>query len=202
MRITFLGQAGLYIETRDASILCDPWFNPAYFASWFPFPSNEHIDPARIGSPTYLYVSHLHHDHYDPRYLAGIVLFNRHEFFEAHEVWEDLWMDTPSPDKSFYQGLIQAAVGLCHFANGNLRGAAKLFGSSRAYMERYGPLHLGMDAARFWHEMARCFAPVLAAADPDRQTIALDLGLVPLIALDPPPGEWPDPAEFLETEDD
>src|SRR5271165_2510542 len=54
---------------------------------------------------------------YDPRYLAGIVLFNRHDFFEAHEVWEDLWMDTALPEKRFYQGLIQAAVGLCHFAN-------------------------------------------------------------------------------------
>src|SRR5580658_503791 len=75
---------------------------------------------------------------YDPRYLAGIVLFNRQDFFEAHEVWEDLWMDTASPEKRFYQGLIQAAVGLCHFANGNLRGAAKLYASSRAYMERYG----------------------------------------------------------------
>jgi UDP-MurNAc hydroxylase len=70
MRITFLGQAGLYIETRGVSILCDPWFNPAYFASWFPFPSNDHINPVRIGSPTYLYISHLHHDHYDPRFLA------------------------------------------------------------------------------------------------------------------------------------
>ncbi len=70
MQITFLGQAGLFIETKGKSILCDPWFNPAYFASWFPFPSNEDIDPARIGNPTYLYVSHLHHDHFDPAFLA------------------------------------------------------------------------------------------------------------------------------------
>ncbi len=70
MQITFLGQAGLFIETHGKSILCDPWFNPAYFASWFPFPSNEKIDPQRIGHPTYLYVSHLHHDHYDPAFLA------------------------------------------------------------------------------------------------------------------------------------
>jgi hypothetical protein len=41
LRITFLGQAGLFIETKHGTILCDPWFNPAYFASWFPFPSNE-----------------------------------------------------------------------------------------------------------------------------------------------------------------
>ncbi|MGZ6272441.1 MAG: Rieske 2Fe-2S domain-containing protein [Candidatus Limnocylindrales bacterium] len=71
MRVTFLGQAGLYIEAAGASILCDPWFNPAYFASWFPFPRNDGIDPATIGRPTYLYVSHLHHDHFDPEWLAA-----------------------------------------------------------------------------------------------------------------------------------
>ena len=70
MKATFLGQAGIFIETKAGSILCDPWFNPAYFASWFPFPANDGIDPDRIGKPTYLYVSHLHHDHFDPRYLS------------------------------------------------------------------------------------------------------------------------------------
>jgi UDP-MurNAc hydroxylase len=67
--VTFLGQAGLYIETAAGSILCDPWFNPAFFGAWFPFPANDGIDPGRIGEPTYLYVSHLHHDHFDPRFL-------------------------------------------------------------------------------------------------------------------------------------
>jgi UDP-MurNAc hydroxylase len=69
MRVTFLGQAGLFIETAHGSILCDPWFNPAYFASWFPFPSNERIDPAALAHPDYLFVSHLHHDHFDPAWL-------------------------------------------------------------------------------------------------------------------------------------
>ncbi len=70
MRVTSLGHAGLYVETAAGSILCDPWFNPAYFASWFPFPANDGIDPATIGSPDYLYVSHLHRDHYDAAWLA------------------------------------------------------------------------------------------------------------------------------------
>jgi UDP-MurNAc hydroxylase len=69
MDVTFLGQAGLFIETRYGSILCDPWFNPAYFASWFPFPSNEQVDIAKISHPTYLYLSHLHYDHFDPQFL-------------------------------------------------------------------------------------------------------------------------------------
>jgi hypothetical protein len=135
---------------------------------------------------------------YDARYLAGILLFNRHDFFEAHEVWEDLWMDSTSPEKRFYQGLIQAAVGLCHYANGNLRGAAKLYASSRAYMEPHGSPHLGMDVSRFWQDMERCFAPVLAVAEPDRHRIELDPELIPQITLDPQPELWPDPVEFLE----
>jgi UDP-MurNAc hydroxylase len=69
LKITFLGHIGLFIETRHGSILCDPWFNPAYFASWFPFPSNEEVDRAKLANPTYLYVSHLHHDHFDPQFL-------------------------------------------------------------------------------------------------------------------------------------
>ncbi len=70
MKITFLGHAGLYLETRHGSVLCDPWFNPAYLCSWFPFPANDHIDPARIANPDFLYVSHQHHDHYDPQFLV------------------------------------------------------------------------------------------------------------------------------------
>jgi UDP-MurNAc hydroxylase len=70
VQITFLGQAGLFIETRAGSILCDPWFNPAFFGSWFPFPANDGLDMARLGATDFLYVSHLHHDHFDSRWLA------------------------------------------------------------------------------------------------------------------------------------
>ena len=70
MRVTFLGHAGMYVETEGGTVLCDPWFNPAYFGSWFPFPRNDGLDPARCSSPDYLYVSHLHHDHFDPGWLA------------------------------------------------------------------------------------------------------------------------------------
>nr|MBA3825216.1 MBL fold metallo-hydrolase [Ktedonobacterales bacterium] len=73
MQIQFVGHAGLFIETKFGSILTDPWFNPAYFASWFPFPSNEELDLERIGHPTYLYVSHIHHDHFDPEFLRAHV---------------------------------------------------------------------------------------------------------------------------------
>lgn len=69
MRITSIGHAGLLIETEQGRILCDPWFNPAYFASWFPYPDNSWIEPASLAHAEYLYISHLHHDHFDHRWL-------------------------------------------------------------------------------------------------------------------------------------
>jgi predicted metal-dependent hydrolase len=137
---------------------------------------------------------------YDPRYLAGIVLFNRGDFFEAHEVWESLWMETFSEEKRFIQALIQAAVGLLHFCNGNTRGAVKLYRSSRDYMGKYGSPYLGLDQQVFWADMERCFAPLLAATEPERKITPVEED-IPEIALDPPPDEWPDPGVFLEEEE-
>jgi UDP-MurNAc hydroxylase len=69
MQITCLGHAGLHIETRGGTILCDPWKNPAYFDSWFVFPDNGDLDWDRYGKADYLYVSHLHRDHFDRQNL-------------------------------------------------------------------------------------------------------------------------------------
>src|SRR4051812_11754829 len=61
------------IDTKAGSILCDPWVNPAYFASWFPFPDNSTLDWDQLGDCDYLYVSHLHKDHFDPENLRRYV---------------------------------------------------------------------------------------------------------------------------------
>jgi UDP-MurNAc hydroxylase len=61
------------IDTGAGSILCDPWVNPAYFASWFPFPDNSQLDWEALGQTDYLYVSHLHRDHFDAAHLRRFV---------------------------------------------------------------------------------------------------------------------------------
>lgn len=73
MRVTGLGHASALIETRFGRILTDPWVNPAYFGSWFPFPDNSGLDWQTIGQVDYLYVSHLHRDHFDPEHLRRYV---------------------------------------------------------------------------------------------------------------------------------
>ena len=61
----------------------------------------------------------------------GLILFNRGQFYEAHEVWEDLWRETDRGAlRTCYQGLIQAAVGLHHLGRGNTVGASSQLGKS------------------------------------------------------------------------
>jgi UDP-MurNAc hydroxylase len=69
---TSLGHAGILIECEAGSILCDPWFEPAFLGSWFVFPRNDQLDEQlldRIENADYLYVSHLHGDHHDAHWL-------------------------------------------------------------------------------------------------------------------------------------
>jgi uncharacterized protein len=136
---------------------------------------------------------------YDPRYLIGVLLFNQQDYFEAHEAWEDLWSESHGPERRFYQGMIQAAVGLCHFANGNVRGARKLYTTSLGYLDGLPPHLMGLDLEEFRREMEACFKPLLAA---DAETAKPELSgdYLPTLMLDPPPETWPDPTPFLESE--
>jgi uncharacterized protein len=68
---------------------------------------------------------------------AGINFFNEGQYFEAHEAWEDLWRPTRGPLRLFYQGLVQAAVGLHHLNHGNLNGARAQILKSLSKLELY-----------------------------------------------------------------
>ena len=75
----------------------------------------------------------------------GIILFNSGKFYEAHEIWEDLWRLTEGPLKICYQGLIQAAVGMHHLSNLNEAGAASQFQKSIRNLEAGGAAAIDLD---------------------------------------------------------
>ncbi|HEX3150864.1 MAG TPA: DUF309 domain-containing protein [Gemmataceae bacterium] len=127
---------------------------------------------------------------YDPRYLTGILHFNRGDYFEAHEVWEDLWHDTAGPDRRFYQGLIQAAVAVYHAGNGNAAGARRLFHSGGRYMSGYSECHLGLNATEFWAAIERALADLLP--EPVTPGAKLRSEHLPTITLKPEPATWPE----------
>jgi len=78
----------------------------------------------------------------------GCQHFDAAEFFEAHEVWEELWNEAHGARHAFLQGLIQVAVGLHHAGNGNYRGAHKLFARALTYLEKGQPESKPIDLER------------------------------------------------------
>jgi predicted metal-dependent hydrolase len=86
---------------------------------------------------------------------AGINFFNGGRYFEAHEAWEDLWRPTRGPLRLFYQGLVQAAVGMHHFSRGNMNGARAQLGKSLSKLEQYPARFCGIDNAKLIMDLHR-----------------------------------------------
>ncbi len=89
-------------------------------------------------------------------------------------------MQCDGEPRKFYQGLIQVAVCLHHFGNGNTRGARKLFHSSSRYLAKYHPWHLGIDLTRLQSDMQLCLAEVVASEE-STPAAKLDAALLPRI---------------------
>ena len=86
--------------------------------------------------------------------LQGIRLFNQGDFFEAHEVLEDVWRAAPEPDKKFLQGLIQVAVALHHHSKGNLVGARSLLERAARNLAFYPESYGGVNVAKLLCELS------------------------------------------------
>jgi predicted metal-dependent hydrolase len=48
------------------------------------------------------------------RFIQAIDKFNQKDFFECHEILEDIWFDTRDDSRDFYRGMLHIAVGLYH----------------------------------------------------------------------------------------
>lgn len=88
-------------------------------------------------------------------FKKGAEHFNSGDFFEAHEVWEDVWRALDSPkEKLFVQGLIQVSVALHHHSTGNLVGAESLLRRATRNLAGYPPHYGGIDLLLLSHSLA------------------------------------------------
>ena len=114
----------------------------------------------------------------------GAALFNQRLFWEAHEAWEEAWLELEDEPKLFVQGLIQVAAGYHKaFVQDQPRGCVKLLGSGLEKLEGRPAGFLGVDAAPFLPAIRASLAEAerwLAGEGPKP-----DPGLVPDLALLP-----------------
>jgi predicted metal-dependent hydrolase len=102
-------------------------------------------------------------------FQQGLEAFNSAQFFEAHEHWEEVWLETPAPDKTFLQGLIQVAAAFHHYTRENRRGTQTLLEAGLTKLEPFPSVHWGLEIAPL-RECVRQWLTALAigdAPDPD-----------------------------------
>ena len=77
-------------------------------------------------------------------FYKGIEAFNNRSFYDAHEYWEEIWLDCKVEDATFIQGLIQLSVSYFHYFNGNLKGARSMIRKCLTKFDQY-ELARGID---------------------------------------------------------
>jgi hypothetical protein len=75
----------------------------------------------------------------------GIALFNRREFYEAHEAWEAGWIDELSDARLLLQGLIQIAAGFYKLQCASPTGTVKLLELGLAKLRPFVGSSMGVD---------------------------------------------------------
>ncbi len=79
-------------------------------------------------------------------------------YFEVHELLEPYWRDAAGGTREALQGLIQAAVGYQHLANGNLAGARALLAEGAGRLR--GRVLAGRGLDGFAQALEECAARV------------------------------------------
>ncbi|HAC65469.1 MAG TPA: DUF309 domain-containing protein [Cyanothece sp. UBA12306] len=78
-------------------------------------------------------------------FWQAIEQFNHQQFYDCHDTLEALWMEAIEPDKQFYQGILQIAVGCYHLGNHNWHGAVMLLGEGIRRLSDYQPDYQEID---------------------------------------------------------
>jgi predicted metal-dependent hydrolase len=92
----------------------------------------------------------------EEKFERGLAHFNAREFFEAHEVWEEVWLTEGEPEKTFLQGIIQIAAAFHHYRRGNSDGAETLLAAGIVKLTRFPGDHCGLaihdlrEEAKLW----------------------------------------------------
>ncbi len=102
-----------------------------------------------------------------PKLKDAIRLFNRREYFDCHQVLEEVWHEAAAEDKVFYEALIRLATGLhLRFNRGGSQGAINLLTQALMRLEDFRPALHGIDVARLYQEIDTHVADLKADEKP------------------------------------
>lgn len=114
----------------------------------------------------------------------GVELFNRGEFWESHEAWEQIWLRHAEPSRVFIQALIQLAAAYHQLHRGIHHGVVKHLNNVSLKLGPFSGSFFGVDVDGVKEAVDRSQAEI------DRVGAAgireFDESLLCRIAFDPP----------------
>lgn len=91
----------------------------------------------------------------------GVRLFNDGSYFEAHDFFEDLWMEAEAKDRNFYQGMVHVSVGSYHLICGNYTGALSQYRKGVEKLEKYEGSIKSINLKLFLGEIKRLINKII-----------------------------------------
>ena len=109
-----------------------------------------------------------------PYYRAFFRCWNEQRYYEAHDVLEQLWLNTKSADADFFKGLIQAAGAFVHLQKHfeypshakhgrRLPPAVRLFQLAEKNLASFAPFHHTLDVAALCQLLSRYGEEIVAS---------------------------------------
>jgi predicted metal-dependent hydrolase len=93
-------------------------------------------------------------------FQRGIDLFNKQEFYDCHEVLEEVWTPLRGPRRLFLQALIHLAVGFYHYQQGNPAGTERQLQKGLKKLAAYLPGYEGIETAQLYRDAIDCLERV------------------------------------------
>jgi predicted metal-dependent hydrolase/CheY-like chemotaxis protein len=141
--VAFGPHADVTLSTRAMDVGCDIVVAKSRFVSALPELIQKHarlVDAAALETDCAGELS--------PLALKGVELFNRQEYFEAHEELERAWNEEPGPARELYRGILQVAVAYLQVQRHNYDGALKMFLRLRQWLDPLPDQCRGVDVAQ------------------------------------------------------
>ena len=110
-----------------------------------------------------------------PFYRTFFQCWNQQRYYDAHDVLEQLWLNSDTNNDQFFKGLIQAAGAFVHLQkhfehpthakhSRRLQPAVRLFRLAERNLSIFAPKHHGLDVAAVC-ELLRSYADQIVASN-------------------------------------
>jgi hypothetical protein len=113
----------------------------------------------------------MHAEEAESKFRRGLEQFNRGEFFEAHETWEEIWLASPEPERTFLQGIIQISAAFHHYSRSNHKGACSLMEAGLKKLEQFPVTHRGCEIEALRSSVRTWIEALSSGQDPGRAKV-------------------------------